>query len=79
MDAVGKIEQLQNHESEWQQLAELKSSSNKLLVHPIAALHFQGDSKEKIRPGDVRGNLTADLGYNPSKLARSRSMSYLPT
>ncbi len=63
MGSVGKIEQLQNRESEWYPLAELKPASDKPLVPPMATLHIQGGRKEKIRPGDVLGALTADLGY----------------
>lgn len=33
------------------------------LQPPMATLHIQGGRKEKIRPGDVLGALTADLGY----------------
>jgi ATP-dependent RNA helicase DbpA len=29
----------------------------------MATIHIQGGRKEKIRPGDVLGALTADLGY----------------
>ena len=48
MGAVGKIEQLQNRESEWHPLTELKPTSDKPLVPPMATLHIQGGRKEKI-------------------------------
>ena len=70
MGSVGKIEQLQNRESEWHQLAELKPSSDKPLVPPMATLHIQGGRKEKIRPGDVLGALTADLGYTREQVGK---------
>ncbi len=70
MGFVGKIEQLQNRESEWHPLAELKPTSDKPLVPPMATLHIQGGRKEKIRPGDVLGALTADLGYTREQVGK---------
>ncbi len=63
MGSVGKIEQLQRRESAWHELAELKATAQGPLVPPMVTLHIQGGRKEKIRPGDVLGALTADLGY----------------
>jgi ATP-independent RNA helicase DbpA len=63
MGSVGKIEQLQGRESAWHELAELKATAQGPLVPPMVTLHIQGGRKEKIRPGDVLGALTADLGY----------------
>jgi ATP-dependent RNA helicase DbpA len=70
MGFVGKIEQLQNRESEWHKLAELKPATDKPLVPPMATLHIQGGRKEKIRPGDVLGALTADLGYTREQVGK---------
>jgi ATP-dependent RNA helicase DbpA len=70
MGFVGKIEQLQNRESEWHKLTELKPTSDKPLVPPMATLHIQGGRKEKIRPGDVLGALTADLGYTREQVGK---------
>ena len=62
MGAVGRIELLQG-ESRWTPLASLKPAGGGPLVAPMATLHLQGGRKEKIRPGDVLGALTKDLGY----------------
>jgi ATP-dependent RNA helicase DbpA len=70
MGYVGKIEQMQNRESAWHKLAELTPASNKPLVPPMATLHIQGGRKEKIRPGDVLGALTADLGYTREQVGK---------
>ena len=70
MGSVGKIEQLQGRESEWHKLAELKPASAKPLVPPMVTLHIQGGRKEKIRPGDVLGALTADLGYTREQIGK---------
>ncbi len=70
MGYVGKIEQMQNRESAWHPLAELTPASNQPLVPPMATLHIQGGRKEKIRPGDVLGALTADLGYTREQVGK---------
>lgn len=63
MGAVGRIEQLQGRASDWFPLAELKPAGDGPLQPPMMTIHIQGGRKEKIRPGDVLGALTADLGY----------------
>jgi ATP-dependent RNA helicase DbpA len=70
MGFVGKIEQLQGRESEWHKLSELTPASKAPLVPPMATLHIQGGRKEKIRPGDVLGALTADLGYTREQVGK---------
>jgi ATP-independent RNA helicase DbpA len=69
MGAVGRIEQLQGRESEWHPLSELKPGKGPL-VPPMATLHLQGGRKEKIRPGDVLGALTKDLGYTREQVGK---------
>ena len=63
MGAVGRIEQLQGRESVWHPLAELTPAPGGSLLPPMATIHIQAGRKDKIRPGDVLGALTADLGY----------------
>jgi ATP-independent RNA helicase DbpA len=70
MGSVGKIEQMQGQESKWYPLSELKPASNEPLVPPMVTLHIQGGRKEKIRPGDVLGALTADLGYTREQVGK---------
>jgi ATP-independent RNA helicase DbpA len=70
MGSVGKIELLQGRESEWHKLGELKPTSAKPLAPPMVTLHIQGGRKEKIRPGDVLGALTADLGYARERIGK---------
>jgi ATP-dependent RNA helicase DbpA len=70
MGSVGKIELLQGRESEWHKLDELKATGNGPLVPPMVTLHIQGGRKEKIRPGDVLGALTADLGYTREQIGK---------
>ncbi|OQC06997.1 MAG: ATP-dependent RNA helicase DbpA [Alphaproteobacteria bacterium ADurb.Bin100] len=70
MGYVGRIEQLQGRESEWHKLDELTPTGSGPLVPPMVTLHIQGGRKEKIRPGDVLGALTADLGYTREQVGK---------
>jgi ATP-dependent RNA helicase DbpA len=70
MGSVGKIEVLQGRESGWHKLAELKPAGTGPLVPAMITLHIQGGRKEKIRPGDVLGALTADLGYAREQIGK---------
>ncbi|MEZ5705592.1 MAG: ATP-dependent RNA helicase DbpA [Burkholderiaceae bacterium] len=70
MGYVGKIEQLTGCESVWHPLDELAPTSDEPLTPPMTTLHIQGGRKEKIRPGDVLGALTADLGYKREQVGK---------
>ncbi len=70
MGSVGKIELLQRRESEWHKLDELTPTGGGVLVPPMVTVHIQGGRKEKIRPGDVLGALTADLGYSREQIGK---------
>ncbi len=63
MGRVGLIEQAANFSSQWKLLSELNSSSNEPLTPPMQTLQIVGGRKEKIRPGDVLGALTKDMGF----------------
>ncbi len=70
MGSVGRIELLQKQESVWHPLAGLEPAAGGALVPPMATLHLQGGRKEKIRPGDVLGALTKDLGYTREQVGK---------
>ncbi|MGV3569823.1 MAG: ATP-dependent RNA helicase DbpA [Ramlibacter sp.] len=70
MGAVGRIEVLQGRPSEWFPLDELNPTGDGPLVPAMATIHIQGGRKEKIRPGDVLGALTADLGYTREQVGK---------
>ena len=70
MGSVGRIELLQGRESTWHKLSELVVTDKSPLLPPMATLHIQGGRKEKIRPGDVLGALTADLGYQREQVGK---------
>jgi ATP-independent RNA helicase DbpA len=70
MGAVGRIEQLQGRPCEWQALAGLQPAADGPLLPAMGTIHIQGGRKEKIRPGDVLGALTADLGLTRAQVGR---------
>ncbi|HYF40808.1 MAG TPA: ATP-dependent RNA helicase DbpA [Ramlibacter sp.] len=70
MGFVGRIEQQQGQESTWFPLSELGPAAGGPLLPPMVTLHIQGGRKEKIRPGDVLGALTADLGYTREQVGK---------
>ncbi|MBK6006316.1 ATP-dependent RNA helicase DbpA [Ramlibacter ginsenosidimutans] len=70
MGAVGRIEQLQGRPSEWHAVSELTPAAGGRLLPAMATVHIQAGRKEKIRPGDVLGALTADLGYTREQVGK---------
>jgi len=70
MGRVGQIEHVLGFKSEWQPLATLTPASAEPLRPPMATLQIAGGRKEKIRPGDVLGALTKDLGYAAAQIGK---------
>ncbi|MGB3070423.1 MAG: ATP-dependent RNA helicase DbpA [Ottowia sp.] len=70
MGSVGRIEQLQGKPSVWHELTELTPAAGGRLLPAMATIHIQAGRKEKIRPGDVLGALTADLGYTREQIGK---------
>lgn len=70
MGSVGRIEQLQGKPSVWHALDELTPAPGGRLLPAMATIHIQAGRKEKIRPGDVLGALTADLGYTREQVGK---------
>jgi ATP-dependent RNA helicase DbpA len=70
MGRVGQIEHVLGFKSEWQPLAALTPQSAQPLRPPMATLQIVGGRKEKIRPGDVLGALTKDLGYAAAQIGK---------
>jgi ATP-independent RNA helicase DbpA len=70
MGSVGRIEQLQGRPSVWHALTELTPAPGGRLLPAMATVHIQAGRKDKIRPGDVLGALTADLGYTREQVGK---------
>jgi len=64
MGRVGRIDEMQGSASVWHALSELTPpAAAEALRPPMVTLQILGGRKEKIRPGDVLGALTKDLGF----------------
>jgi ATP-independent RNA helicase DbpA len=70
MGSVGKIEQAGGFASVWKKLAELTPASKEPLRPPMQTIQILGGRKEKIRPGDVLGALTKDLGFAGAQVGK---------
>ena len=70
MGAVGKIEQYQNLQSTWHKPEELSQTASEPLLPPMMTLQILGGRKEKIRPGDVLGALTAEAGFGREQIGK---------
>ena len=72
MGFIGRIEQLQGRESQWQPLSALKpkGSDARPLPAPMKTLQIVGGRKEKIRAGDVLGALTGEAGFNKDQVGK---------
>ncbi len=71
MGRVGRIEQIQGGASVWHPLSELTVPAGaEPLRPPMVTLQILGGRKEKIRPGDVLGALTKDLGFDGSLIGK---------
>jgi ATP-independent RNA helicase DbpA len=70
MGRVGQIEKAGGFSSEWQPLSTLTPASDQPLLPPMQTLQIAGGRKEKIRPGDVLGALTKDMGYAGAQIGK---------
>ncbi len=70
MGRVGKLEHELGFTSEWHKLDELTTTAGGPLHPPMRTLQIVGGRKEKIRPGDVLGALTKDLGFAGTQIGK---------
>ncbi len=71
MGAVGRIEEYQKLQSTWYPRDELVPTGQGRLLPPMRTLLMLGGRKEKIRPGDILGALTApDMGYTREQIGK---------
>jgi ATP-dependent RNA helicase DbpA len=71
MGRVGQIDEMQGCASVWHPLSELTVPADaEPLRPPMVTLHILGGRKEKIRPGDVLGALTKDLGFDAARIGK---------
>ena len=70
MGPVGRIEHAHGTPFTWYQLAELTPAGSGTLEAPMVTIQILGGRKEKIRPGDVLGALTKDMGFPGAKIGK---------
>ena len=70
MGRVGQIEKAGNFTSTWAPISSLTPASTEALKPPMRTLQILGGRKEKIRPGDVLGALTKDLGFASAQIGK---------
>jgi ATP-independent RNA helicase DbpA len=71
MGSGGRIDVMQGSASEWHPLSELTEPAGAEPLHPpMVTLQILGGRKEKIRPGDVLGALTKDLGFAGTQIGK---------
>jgi ATP-dependent RNA helicase DbpA len=76
MGRVGQIEKALGITSDWHPLSELASpqgtnkDNNESLRPPMQTIQILGGRKEKIRPGDVLGALTKDMGFAGTQIGK---------
>jgi ATP-dependent RNA helicase DbpA len=71
MGRVGRIDEAQGRASEWHPLSELTPPRGAEPLHPpMVTVQLMGGRKEKIRPGDVLGALTKDLGFAAAQIGK---------
>ncbi len=71
MGSVGRIDLMQGRASDWHPVSELTVPADAgPLQPPMVTLQILGGRKEKIRPGDVLGALTKDLGFDGALIGK---------
>jgi ATP-independent RNA helicase DbpA len=71
MGRVGRIDEMQGSASVWHPVSELAEPADaEPLRPPMVTLQILGGRKEKIRPGDVLGALTKDLGFDAAQIGK---------
>lgn len=70
MGAVGQIEKYQGMASSWHSTQELSAQALTRLEPPMATLQITGGRKDKIRPGDLLGALTAEAGFAREQIGK---------
>ncbi len=70
MGAVGKLEHQLKLKLDWAPLSSLTPTGSGPLKPPMQTIQILGGRKEKIRPGDVLGALTKDLGFAGTQIGK---------
>lgn len=67
---VKLIEQYQAQPALWQDLDTLTATENAMLEAPMCCICIMGGKKDKLRPGDLLGALTGDVGLRKDQVGK---------
>lgn len=73
---VGRPEQFLGISSSWHPLSDLSAGSDKALEPPMATLQILDGRKEKIRPGDGLGSLTAEVSLRRGQVGKINAAEF---
>ncbi|MEO8598801.1 MAG: ATP-dependent RNA helicase DbpA [bacterium] len=74
---VKLIEQYQNRPVSWFNLAELEPAAGDVLQAPMVTLCIMGGKKDKLRPGDLLGALTGDVGLSKDQVGKINVFEFM--
>ncbi|MGR8942239.1 MAG: ATP-dependent RNA helicase DbpA [Gammaproteobacteria bacterium] len=70
LNRVKAIEEYQNTQAKWDDVAPFKMSREHRFEPPMVTLWIAGGRKDKVRPGDILGALTGDAGIPGSDVGK---------
>ncbi|MBR7798842.1 ATP-dependent RNA helicase DbpA [Undibacterium fentianense] len=73
---VKLIEDYQNQAANWQQLEDL-STKHIALTAPMITVCISGGKKDKLRPGDILGALTGDVGLSKDQVGKIHILEFI--
>jgi ATP-independent RNA helicase DbpA len=68
---VKLIAEYQGEAVTWADINELEAAPEQTLAAPMMTVCIMGGKKDKLRPGDLLGALTADIGLKKNRSAKS--------
>ncbi len=74
---VKLIEEYQNAPVQWQDLEQLSIASEDTLQAPMTTICIMGGKKDKLRPGDLLGALTGDVGLSKEQVGKINVFEFM--
>ena len=74
---VKLIEEYQQRPAQWFDLAELEPADGGMLAAPMVTLCIMGGKKDKLRPGDLLGALTGEVGLTKEQVGKINVFEFM--
>ena len=74
---VKLIEEYQHEPAQWRDLAQLEMNSDAILQAPMVTICIMGGKKDKLRPGDLLGALTGDVGLSKEQVGKINVFEFM--